>query len=169
MKKILSKQNSIGRKITGFAMLGVGIVFVILLVVNTLADFPLVVLGKTVSGVVAEKWYQLIEENQGELSFTYHVGYSFTTLKGEKFEGSSRLGANEWSALVEGGEVRVVYSPFDPENNRIDDSRFRPLLICTYIPFIFLAWFFLAQGWEILSGEFITKEAVLWRLDQEEK
>lgn len=168
MKNALSNLNSLGRKVAGFVMLALGIILAILLLFYTFRDFPLWVLGKTVTGVVEEKWYELIEENEGELSFTYFVGYSFNTQQGEKLEGSSRLSALEWSALVEGGEVRVVYSPFSASNNRIDDSRFRPLLICSYIPFIFITWFLLTQGWEILAQEFTTARSVLWRLEKKE-
>ena len=169
MKKFLSNRNSLGRKTIGFVMLALGILLVILLAINAFTDFPLWIVGKTVDGVVEEKWYELIDENEaGELTFTYHLRYSFTTADGEKIEGISDLSAYEWSALIEEGRVRVVYSSFDPSNNRVDDSRFRPLLICAYVPFIFITWIFLSQGWEILSGEFVLNKSDLWRLEKRE-
>ena len=102
------------------------------------------------------------------MTFTYHAAYSFTTSEGERLEGETSLSANEWSALNEGGQVSVVYSRFDPANNRIDDSRFRPFLACTYIPFLFVAWLFLSQGWELLTEEIAVNRAELWRLKPKE-
>jgi hypothetical protein len=169
MKNFLSNQHSIWRKIAGIGFLVLGMSIAVLLLISAYADFPLWVLGKIRGGVVEEKWYELIEENDvGELSFNYFVSYSFSTPEGKTFKGSSQLSAQEWSALVEGGEVMVVYNQFNPSNNRIDDSRFRPLLICSYLPLIFLAWLLLTQGWEIITSEFFVSRPELWRLEKKE-
>jgi hypothetical protein len=173
MKKIFSNLDSLGKKIAGVLLLVLGITVAVLLAINAFQDLPLWVLGKTVDGVIEEKWYELIEpeegDESGELTFTYHLRYSFTTPEGERLEGVSSLSAYEWSALVEGGKVRVVYSSIDPGNNRVDDSRFRPMLACMYIPFAFLAWLFLSQGWELLTEEIVLNKVDLWRIEKKEE
>ena len=169
MKKIFSNLDSFGKKIAGVVMLVLGVLVAALVVINQFRGFPLWVMGKTVDGIVEQKWYELIEEDAaGEMTFTYHAAYSFTTSEGERLKRETSLSANEWSALNEGGQVSVVYSRFDPANNRIDDSRFRPFLACTYIPFLFVAWLFLSQGWELLTEEIAVNRAELWRLKPKE-
>lgn len=154
-----AKYHSLPKKTAGFVLLAIGLLFLIILLRNIVHDFPIWFFGRRVPGVVEETWYEVIEESDaGELSFKYFMRYSFTTPNGETLEGSTSLAAQEWSALSEGSEVPIVYSPFNSLNNRLDDSRFVPLLLCAYIPFIFITWFSLATGWNLLSEAFRKPE-----------
>ncbi|MEN8242730.1 MAG: DUF3592 domain-containing protein [Chloroflexota bacterium] len=162
----LSNFDSLGRKIAGFVLLLVGLVFLFFVLRNTVRDFPIWFFGQSVSGVVDETWYEMVEENAGEMSFTYFVSYHFTAPNGETHTNSSRLSAQEWMALSSSGEVIVVYSSLNPENNRIDDSRFIPLLFCSYLPFVAATWFFLTNGWKLLYAEFKEPDEELWVVEK---
>jgi hypothetical protein len=47
---------------------------------------------------------------------------------------------------VKGGPIDVVYFPLYPTFNRLDETRFIPVLACAYIPLILLGWVGLAVG-----------------------
>jgi hypothetical protein len=159
-------QNSLRRKIGGSLLLAIGLIFLFFLSKNAVRDIPIWFFGESVSGEIEESWYELIEENKGELSFTYFVSYSFIAPNGEKLIGSTGLSAQEWSGLSVGDEIIVVYSSLNPEINRIDDSRFVPLLLCSYLPFVVLTWFFLTNGWNILYAEFKKPETEDWIVEK---
>jgi hypothetical protein len=158
-----SNSNPVLKKLAGFVLLIIGLAFFYLLVRNTITDFPIWFFGRNVSGVVEEKWYELIEqENSAEFAADYFISYRFTAPDGEIFSGSMKMAAQEWSAYVEGAEIPIVYSPLNPANNRVDDSRFMPLMLCAYLPFIIAIWFCLKTGWNILSEEFKKIESDPW-------
>jgi hypothetical protein len=144
---------SLPNLIGGLILFVIGLALFGLFINLAVKDFPIWIFGQKVTGVVEEKGYELIEENAGELSFTYYVNYSFITNNGESLSGTSSLSALEWSALVEGDDIVIVYSPFNPDNNRIDDSRYLSLFLCSYVPFILIIWFLLKQGWNLLYRE----------------
>ena len=167
--RIFSTNRSFWKIIAGLVILTLGILLSVFLIKFSISDVSIWVFGKTVYGVVDEKGYELVDETAGELTFTYHAEYSFRTDDGERFTGITSLSAQEWSALIEGGDVKIVYSPFDPSNNRIDDSRFVPLLMCSYIPIILIAWFLLIQGWNLLYGEFKNAKEPHWSDERQAK
>ena len=149
------KDNSVGKKIAGSVLFAFGLIFCFLLVKNAAKDFPIWIFGRQTTGVVEKKWYELVgENNAGELSFNYFLSYKFTTPNGKALSGSTTLSAQEWMDHEESGEVDIIYASFNPSINRVDDSRFRPLLACSYIPFILIVWFSLVWGWNIISEEF---------------
>lgn len=161
--------KSLVKMLGGLALLALGLLFSFLLIRNAVRDFPIWFFGDGVLGVVEEKWYEITgEEDAEELTFKYFVRYNFISPDGEKITESTSLSAQEWSALIDGGAVRVVYSPLNPSNNRIDDSRFKPLLLCSYIPFLILSIIFVVLGWNLFSGEFRQREPLPWRLERNE-
>jgi hypothetical protein len=151
------------KRIAGVVLLIVGLVFFALLIRNTVTDFPIWFFGQHTTGVVEEKWYELIEqENSNEFAADYFLSYRFTDANGQIISGNSQMAAEEWSAYVEGREIPIVYSPLSSANNRVDDSRFVPLLLCAYIPFIIVIWFSLKQAWGILSEWLKKNETDSW-------
>ena len=155
------RDDSVGKKIVGFVIFAFGLILCILLIKNAAKDFPIWVFGRQTTGVVEKKWYELVgENNAGELAFDYFLSYKFASPNGETLTGSTSLAAQEWMAHEEGGEVDIIYASFNPSINRVDDSRFRPLLACSYIPFILIVWFSLVWGWNILSEEFKRVRAI---------
>jgi hypothetical protein len=46
--------------------------------------------------------------------------------------------------------IKVVYFTLFPLHNRLDESRFVPILACTYVPFIAIGWVAFAIGRQLL-------------------
>lgn len=151
------------KRIAGVVLLVIGLAFLVLLVRNTITDFPIWFFGQHVNGVVEEKWYELIEqENSNEFAADYFLSYRFTDANGQIISGSSQMAAEEWSAYAEGMDIPIVYSPLNASNSRVDDSRFIPLLLCAYIPFIIVIWFSLKQARNILAEGLEKPETDSW-------
>ncbi|MEJ2487664.1 MAG: hypothetical protein P8Y68_18245 [Anaerolineales bacterium] len=167
---VLSTNISPRKVLLGLLIFALGILLTFFIIKFSINDVPIWFFGKDVIGVVDEKWYELIsEEGASELEFEYFVRYHFVSSDGEVFTGSASLSALDWSGLVEGRDVSIVYSPLDPANNRIDDSRYVPLLLCSYIPIIIIAYFFVTQGWNLLFRELKQEKIPHWSAKREEK
>jgi hypothetical protein len=52
--------------------------------------------------------------------------------------------------LETGRQVRAVYLPLYPEHNRLDESRFIPVLACAYVPLLLFGGGVLFWGWRSL-------------------
>ena len=166
----ISNNISPRKVLLGLVIFAIGILLTFFIIRFSMNDVPIWFFGKDVVGVVDEKWYELIsEEGASDLEFEYFVRYHFVSSGGEVFTGSTSLSAQEWSALVEGRDVSIVYSPMDPANNRIDDSRFVPLMLCSYIPIIIIAYFFVTQGWSLLFRELKQEKIPHWSAKREGK
>jgi hypothetical protein len=147
------------------------------LVVNVITDFSIWILGRRTTAEVVAAWVEeTSEENATEKTFEYFVRYRFSTPSGKVFSRTARVGVQEWGGLGMGGPVgaiyqeqrnvpthgvgslergipvAVVYFPLYPAHNRLDDSRFVPLLACTYVPLIGLSWAGLAAGRNLLKS-----------------
>ena len=127
-------------------------------------DFTIWFFGREVTGVVDELWYEFLGEEAGVQEYDYFVNYTFTDKAGQKLQGTTELSLLEWSVFREGMEVTVVYSPFNPAINRLDDSRFVPLLFCSYLPVAIIIWLTLMFGWRLFVGE-VKKPEPIPRLD----
>ena len=137
---------------------------------NMAQDISIWVLGRHTTAEVVDAWIKQINDDAREPTFQYFVRYRFTTSRGQVFTGTSRVGVQEWAGLgmggpvaavyqeqenvpqysagglAERGTVTVVYFPLYPAHNRLDESRFIPILACAYMPLIFLGWIGLAAG-----------------------
>lgn len=138
-----------GRRITGFVIFGIGVVLTILLMNTLVTDIPIWFFGRKVSATIVEKWYEDIYNDS--MNPVFFFGYEFTASDGQVYTGSSRVPDSEWMSYSEGRPISVKYSPLDPTMNRLDDSRFIPYLICSYIPFLLICWFSLAAGREMIE------------------
>ena len=64
--------------------------------------------------------------------------------------------------LEQGSPVDVVYFPLYPNHNRLDESRFMPLLACSYVPLIMLSLAGLAAGRYLLPARSNQSGSVNW-------
>jgi hypothetical protein len=163
------------RTLVGSFLLTVGLGCLTFLVVNLTTDLSVWVLGRRTSAEVVAAWIEgTSEENATEPTFEYFVCYRFATSSFEVFTRTTRVGVQEWGGLGMGGpvgaiyqeqqkvpnhgvrgegiSVAVVYLPLYPAHNRLDDSRFVPLLACAYVPLIGLSWAGLAAGRSLLGN-----------------
>lgn len=136
------------RRIAGIFILLIGLFISVVIVKTMWRDIPVWFFGEKVSGFLVEMW---TENYKDDINPVYYFEYEFVTEEGEKFTGISRVPGDEWGNYVEGSELAVVYSPLNPSNNRLDDSRFVPFFFCSYIPFILFCWFAFALGREMIE------------------
>jgi hypothetical protein len=155
--------KSFSRKIGGFLLLSIGLLVFFMVSKYMIKDFPIWFIGQDVSAIVKETWYEKVNlDDPADMTFEYFVRYEFTTEKGKIIIGTSRLGVTEWMRSGPGTNIKITHSPFNAENNRVDDSRYVPLLLCAYLPFIFLLWLGIYSGWNILVSEFKKPDSYPW-------
>jgi len=151
------------KRIGGIVLMTIGLIIFILLVKNMLKDFPIWFFGRDATAVIVENWFEKVDEDDlYNIDYQYYVRYRFTASNGEVIVDTSSVSANEWSGLGAGREVLITYSPLDPSNSRIDDSRYMPILLCSYIPFFILCWLGLMSGWRLLDLQLKNAEQQPW-------
>lgn len=157
--------------LAGFLLAAAGLVVLAFVGVNLAQDASLWVLGRHTKARVTDAWIeQGADDRRGMPVYHWYVRYQFTTPGGRMVIGSSQMTAQEWTALelrnpvelavpVQGSKgqsdgttleedssVDVVYFPAYPAYNRLDQSRFVPILACAYVPLIILGWAGVAAG-----------------------
>ena len=142
-------------RIAGFIILIIGVVLSVLLLKSMWRDFPVWIFGRRVPAVIEEMWWEDFDiENRyrkDELNIKYFFSYTFTTSDGEVVLGKSKVTEDEFMGYRPGSEVMIKYSRINPEDNRLDDSRYVPFLVFTYIPFILICLFTLLAGREMVD------------------
>jgi hypothetical protein len=141
------------RALVGWGLLSIGLGCLAFIAVNLATDLSIWILGRHTSAEVIATWAEETgEEKTTEPTFEYFVRYRFSTSSGEVFTRTTQVGVQEWGGLGMGGPVAaiyqeqrkvpthsvdgleggrsiaVVYFPLYPAHNRLDDSRFVPLL-----------------------------------------
>jgi len=159
------------KRLGGLPLAAAGLVMLTVVGLNLARDASLWILGWRTEARVVDAWIeQGADDRRGVPVYHWYVRYQFTTSAGRMVTGSSRMAAQEWTALglrnpvglaVQGqgstGESRgktleevslvdVVYFPVYPAHNRLDQSRFVPILACAYVPLIILGWAGVAAG-----------------------
>ena len=148
--KALFKDRAVGKTLFAIVLLALGLIAAWGLCVNLSRDLSLWVLGRRVTAEVVDSWYDateyFTESGNREVEMRYFVRYAFTTPRGKTFFGTSELGAYEWSSSPVGAEIDVIYFVLYPSHNRLDDTRFIPVLLVAYFPLAALAFFGLGGG-----------------------
>jgi hypothetical protein len=160
----------------GMLVLVVALALLGFVVFNLVQDASLWVLGRRTTAQVVGVWIERAAEAQAEApTFRWFIRYQFNTPGGQVVTGVSRISANEWAAMghsdpvdvvydedgsvpqpglgavEDGGSVDIVYLPAHPAHNRLDESRFVPVLACAYLPLILLGCAGLAVGRGLLQ------------------
>ena len=131
--------RSPGRTLIGVLLLVLGLASSLFVVLSLARDVSIWVLGRHVQALVVDRWAERTSvEGERELTFRYFVRYKFATPRGQVIAGTSAVGAGEWSGLGIDSPVDVVYFPIYPVHNRLDESRFVPILTCAYLPLFLL-------------------------------
>lgn len=141
-------------RITGYFFLILGVSLSVLLVQSLRHDVPIWFFGQKVSATIEEKWWEDLDpekNNRDTLNFEFFFKYHFTTSEGDIVIGSAKVTEDEFINYFPGNEIMVKYSRLDPSQNRLDDSRFVPFLLCSYIPFILICLFILVAGKEMID------------------
>lgn len=143
-----------GRRIVGFITLGIGVLLTALLIKTMWFEVPLWIFGHKATATLEETWwenYDLEDLSSDFYDIEYYFSYQFTTPDGEVVQGVSRVTEDEFMGYRPGGDIMVKYSPLNPSNSRLDDSRLMPFLLFSYVPFILICLFTLAAGREMVD------------------
>jgi hypothetical protein len=153
-----------------------GLALLVLVGFNLVQDASLWVLGRQTEAQVVAAWIeQDTQERADAPTFRWFIRYQFKMRDGQVVTGTSRVSAQEWAsiggadpvdvvyeereigeqgdvgAVEDGSWVDVVYLPAYPAHNRLDESRFVPVLACAYIPLILMGAAGLAAGRGLLG------------------
>lgn len=130
-------------------------------------DLAIWVLGRHTPAYVTEKWVERTEASIEEtLEFQYYLEYVFETRWGTVVTTTKPVSVKEWGGalprarkapietpsfvkdqtLAQEQPIDVVYFLLYPKHNRIDDSRYVPLLLFTYVPVVGITLALLALG-----------------------
>lgn len=106
-----------------------------------------------VSSVSATEWVGL-GQGRGELRYSGGEGAPGQAAAGTYHE---QIHVPEYTigGLEKGGAVDVVYFPPYPAHNRLDDSRYVPVLACTYVPATALSLAALLSGWHLVQPDLV--------------
>ncbi|MCB2180219.1 hypothetical protein KQH54_03770 [bacterium] len=141
-------------KIAGFIVLLIGAVFSIFTLKSLWHDVPVWFFGRQATAVIEDKWWEDYEMDKGDRAtyyLKYYFKYTFSTTKGEVITGTSKVTEDEYMGYAPGGELVIKYSIFNPNVNRVDDTRFVPFLVCSYIPVILICAFLIIAGKEMID------------------
>jgi hypothetical protein len=163
------------RRVGGGLVMAAGLGVLVFAALNLIQDGSLWILGQRAEAQVVGVWIEEETEARAEApTFRWFIRYQFSTPGGQVVTGVSRISANEWAAIghsepvevayegedtgdrgfgaVEDGSwVGVTYLPGYPAHNRLDESRFVPVLACAYLPLILLGGAGLAAGRGLLQ------------------
>lgn len=80
------------------------------------------------------------------------MAYEFTAFRGQVVTKASPLSVFEWGSLETGGPISVVNFPLYRAHTRIDEGRFIPILLCTYIALASVVRAGLWGGWHLIRS-----------------
>jgi hypothetical protein len=163
------------RQLVGALVTGLGLALMAFVVLNLAQDGSLWILGRHTEAQIVGMWVeQDVDESDDTPACRWFVRYRFTTPGGRAVTGVSRVSARELAslghsgpvdivyagenappgdggAIEDGGWVHVVYLPLYPAHNRLDESRYVPVLACAYVPLILVGIAGLALGRGLLQ------------------
>lgn len=112
--------------------------------------------------VAVQEWVGVSASTQGRASVDFFDG----TSKGPAapvYHEQEHLTEFNAGGIEAGGTVDVIYFPLYPAHNRMEESRFIPLLACTYLPLLMLAGSALAGARSLVRAQ--RAEAPARRID----
>jgi hypothetical protein len=137
----------------GVTLLLVGLAAATFLLGSLAADLSLWLLGRRATATVVDQWAERVgEREERELTFRYFIRYEFTAPGGQVVTKTSPLSVLEWGALETGGSVPIVYFPLYPAHTRLEEGRFIPILLCSYLPLALVGWAGLWGGWHLIHS-----------------
>lgn len=141
-------------RIVGFIVLLIGAAFSIFTLRSLWHDVPVWIFGRQTTAVIEEKWWEDYDREKGDRAvyyLKYYFKYTFSTSDGEVITGTSKVTEDEFLGFQEGNEITIKYSILNPNDNRVDDTRFVPFLVCSYIPVILICVFMIIAGKEMID------------------
>lgn len=155
------------KRAVGVILLVLGLVGAGFLVYHLGRDLTIWVLGRHTPAYVTETWVERTEAStEATLEFRYYLKYVFETRGGTVVTTTKPVSVTEWGGalprareapaeppsfvkeqtLAQEHPIDVIYFTLYPQHNRIDDSRYVPLLLLTYVPVIGITLALLVLG-----------------------
>lgn len=117
----------------------------------------------TTKTVAAQEWVGVGHSSRGQGAADFYsdeeVGAAAPV-----YQEQAHLSEFSEGGLMSASEVGVVYFPLFPAHNRLEESRFLPLLACTYVPFLAVAGLLLVAARRLLGKE--AAQADDWWIEQ---
>jgi hypothetical protein len=172
----IAERAGLVRQSAGVLVLVTGLALLTLVLFYLVQDASLWVLGRRTTAQVVGMWIEQDAKARTEApAFRWFIRYQFRTRDDRVVAGVSRVSATEWAAMghsgpvevvydaeggsaegeageiADGGHVAIVYFPAYPAHNRLDESRFAPILACAYVPLILFGCVGLVAGRSLLQ------------------
>lgn len=102
--------------------------------------------------VSVQEWVGVSSGAQGKTTVDFYDGQTQAPAA-PVYREQEHLTEFNAGGVTEGGTLNVVYFPLYPAHNRMEESRFIPLLACTYLPFFLLSGVALAAARHLLRAQ----------------
>jgi hypothetical protein len=100
--------------------------------------------------IAAQEWVGVGHGSQGRAGVDFYSGEAQGPAA-PVYQEQEHLSEMVAGGLMSAAQVDVVYFPLYPAHNRLQESRFVPLLACTYVPFLALAGLVLVGARRMLA------------------
>jgi len=101
--------------------------------------------------VAAQEWVGVGHGAQGQGGADFYSGDAVGPAA-PVYQEQEHLSEFAAGGLMSAPTVDIVYFPLYPQHNRLEESRFLPLLACTYVPFLVVAVLALMAARGLLDG-----------------
>jgi hypothetical protein len=117
----------------------------------------------TTKTVAAQEWVGVGHGSRGQGASDFYTGEEIGAAS-HVYQEQAHLSEFSEGGLISASAVNVVYFPPFPAHNRLEESRFVPLLACTYVPLLAVAGLLLFGARRLLRDEPAREDD--WRIQQ---
>jgi hypothetical protein len=119
-----------------------------------------VVAAKTVA---AGEWVGVGHSSQGQGGADFYTGEQIGA-SAPVYQEQAHLSEFAEGGLMSAQEVGIIYFPLFPAHNRLEESRYLPLLACTYAPLLAVTGLVLVAARRLLRKESAVEDG--WRIQR---
>lgn len=105
----------------------------------------------TTKTVAAQEWVGVGHGSRGRVGADFYTGEELGA-SAPVYQEQPHVSEFAAGGVMAASEVTVVYFPLYPAHNRLEESRFMPLLACTYVPFLVVAGLLLVAARRLLGS-----------------
>ena len=117
----------------------------------------------TTKTVAAQEWVGVGHSGRGRVAADFYTGEELGA-SAPVYQEQPHVSEFSAGGVMSASEVGVVYFPLFPAHNRLEETRFVPLLACTYVPFLAVAGLLVVVARRLLRKEPAPYDR--WRIQQ---